>query len=179
MTYQEKVDYLIQTEKQFEGKEMYDGIKRIYQIIKGEVYDFELNVFNILYNSIMNEKSQIDFLNEQKENHKNDELFNEYLDKEIERHKNNIKMFGEQVYSLYSREMIIGNFEKRKDACQKRIDYCNMQLNMNSQDPASTVAVRYETNYMNQINNALSILNGTMIEMVDSYLNVSEIGHRL
>ena len=77
MTYQEKFDYLIQIEKQFEGKEMYDGIKRIYQIIKGEVYDFELNVFNILYNSIMNEKSQIDFLNEQKENHKNDELFNE------------------------------------------------------------------------------------------------------
>ncbi len=179
MTYQEKVDYLIQIEKQFEGKEMYDGIKRIYQIIKGEVYDFELNVFNILYNSIMNEKSQIEFLNEQKENHKNDELFNEYLDKEIERHKNNIKMFEEQVYSLYSRESLIKFYNK---IYTSSINDLNNQKNELEKDPNNQLAksiISHVTLRINHFNNILSVLNGTISEMLGSYIQTSEIGHRL
>lgn len=179
MTYQEKVDYLIKLEKQFEGREMYGEIKRRYDITKGEVYDFEQEVFNILFNYIMNEKNQIDFLNNQKEQHKSAEMFKVYLDNEITKHQENIKLYGEQVYSLYSRETIIGVFEKRIEACKKRIDYWNYQMEINANEELAGMNLRRENNYLKELNNALTILNGTMLEMLNSYLSVLEIGHRL
>ena len=178
MSYEDKINYLINTEKTFEGKEIPNDINRRYSIIKEEVKEFELNVFNILYNSIMNEKTQIEFLKKQKDS-SNDELFHEYLDKEINKHKENIKLYGEQVYSLYSRETFIKIFEKRKEACQRRINYNSYQMEINANEEQAGINLRYENNYMKELNNALNILNGTMLEMINSYINISEIGHRL
>ena len=179
MNYKEKLNYLKLTEREFTGRQIPEDINRRYSLIKNEVLEFESNVFNILFNSIMNEKTQLEFLNSQKESHPRDELFQKYLDNEILKHQYNIKLYGDQILSLYSRDTIINIFEKRKNACQERIDYCNNNLKTKPDDKALLISLRYDQENLNKLNNVLSILKGFTPEMVDCYVDVSQERQKL
>ena len=173
MTYKEKIIYLKLTESKYIGKPIPEDINKRYTKIKEEVLKLDLNIFNVLYHMIINEKTNLDFLKNKKDDSENEEIFINYLDNEILKHQNNIKSYGEQILRLYSRDTIIDIFEKRKQACQRRIDVCNLKLNMNPSDRATLISLEHEQDYLNQLNNLLDISKGSISEMIDSYVDVS------
>ena len=118
MNYREKVAYLMKV------KEMNTSdpeIKRREQIIEGEVLDFEYNAFVVIENDIKNEKIQIEFLKSQIKT-STDEMFQGFCNSEINRHKENITNYGNQIYSLYFREKIIDKFEIKSTAITLTLD---------------------------------------------------------
>ena len=175
MNYREKVAYLMKV------KEMNTSdpeIKRREQIIEGEVLDFEYNAFVVIENEIKNEKIQIEFLKSQIKT-STDEMFQAFCNSEINRHKENITNYGNQIYSLYFREKIIDKFEQRKDVCKSRIDYAQKELENNLEDKVAKIALENSEHEMQDITFSLDLINGRDIDLMNSYLNVSDIGKKI
>lgn len=174
MNYSEKVEYL----KKIDQLSTTDPeIQRRYSMIKQEVYEFENNVFNVILKEIQNEKHQIEFLNNQKEQASNDELFKAYCDDKINQHKENITAYGNQIYSMYTRETILDFYTKRQSACQERVEY--WQKDSSSDPTVSKISLNHSLRELEEINFALNLLNGRDNDLLQSYLRVEDIGKKI
>lgn len=174
MSYSEKVEYLKKVDQLSTSD---PEIQRRYSILKQEVYEFENNVFNVILKEIQSEKQQIEFLQNQIEASSNDELFKAYCDDKINQHKKNITAYGNQIYSMYTRKTILGFYTKRQSACQARVEYCQKDLESN---PAVTkIALNDSLRELEEINLAINLLNGNDVDLLHSYINISEIGKKI
>ena len=174
MNYTEKVEYL----KKIEQLSTNDPeIQRRYNMIKQEVYEFENNVFNVILKEIYNEKQQIEFLNGQIEQASNDELFKAYCNDKINQHKENITTYGNQIYSMYTRETILDFYTKRQLSCQEKVEY--WQKDSRSDSTVSKASLNYSLRELEEVNFAINILNGNDVDLLNSYLNTSEIGKKI
>ena len=174
MNYSEKVEYL----KKIEQLSTNDPeIQRRYNMIKQEVYEFENKVFNVILKEIQNEKKQIEFLNSQIEQASNDELFKAYCNDKINQHKENITTYGNQIYSMYTRETILGFYAKRQLACQEKVEY--WQKDSRSNPTVSKISLNHSLRELEEINFAINMLNGNDVDLLNSYLNTSEIGKKI
>lgn len=94
-------------------------------------------------------------------------------------HKSNITSYGNQIYSMYTRNDIIGFYEKRKEACQERINYSKNNLETDPENKVSKIALNDSLKELKEIDFALGLLNGTDLDLLHSYINVSEIGKKI
>ena len=175
MNYREKVEYL----KKMDQLSTSDpSVLRRYSIISDEVYDFERSVFDVILNEIINDKRQIEFLNNQIERTPDSEDLRAYCSDKINQHKENITAYGNQIYSMYTRESIISFFEKRKLACQERIEYSKKHLN-DKDALVNKISLNNSLQELEEINLAINLLNGRDEFMLNSYLNMEDIGKKI
>ena len=173
MNYSEKVEYL----KKIDQLSTSDPeIQRRYGILKQEVYEFEKNAFNVILNEIINDKNQIEFLNNQIKQASDNELFKAYCSDKINQHKENITAHGNQIYSMYTREAILDFYTKRLVACQERMEYWQKSQEGNQNNRVAEINLKATEQEMKEINFALNMLNGKDIDLSASYIPVSEVG---
>lgn len=176
VNYSEKIEYL----KKIDQLSTSDPeIQRRYNMIKQELYEFECNVFNVILKEIQNEKQQIEFLNNQIEQASNDELFKTYCNDKINQHKEKITAYGNQIYSMYTREQIIEFYNTRQIACKEKIEYWKKDMISRGDNKVAEVNLNGLLIELEEINIAINLLNGNDINMLQSYLNTSDIGKKM
>lgn len=176
--YKERVNWLIQTKKQSEGMTLSAELQSQIDMVEREVYEFEQKAFEVIMGNIENELGEIEKLKKIAET-SNNEDFQQFVTSEINRHMENITAYGNQIYSLYSREILISVFEDRRKACLGNIEYNKKKLEENPEDKMSMVMIGSEEKMLAKTEMAISFLTGTAKEMVDSVLPQSEIGRKL
>ena len=158
MNYNEKVEYLIKTEKlQSNDPE----IQRRVHDIKQDVLSFEYNVFYTFVNSIKNLINQIHFLKQQKEKD-SDELFISLCDAEINKYQESINQYQIQINDMYSKDTIKQVYEKRKESCVARINYAKKAIEVNKENKVLIISLNDSLNEMKEIDFYLDILNNNL-----------------
>ena len=174
---QETINSVIEAEKRFEGQEMPSEIKNLIYMRKAEIFNYEKAVFEYKMRLIRAEKKEIDYLNKTKDDSSSKEYV-AFAQNEITNHQKNITELGKDVFSLYSRDSIISAYEADKKACEERIDFNNNELKKDPNNKVAALSLKSDLGFLKSIDYSLSILNGTALEVMNSYINTNQIGQR-
>ena len=174
---QETINFIIETEKRYEGLEMPSEIKNLISMRKSEVFNFENEVFEYKMRLIRAEKKEIDYLNKTKDD-SSSKAYVEYAQNEIANHQNKITELGKDVFSMYSREALIDVYVAQRVACEQRIEFNNNELKKDPNDQVAALSLKSDLGFLKSIDYSISILNGTAPELMNSYINTDQIGTR-
>lgn len=174
---QETINLVIEAEKRFEGQEMPSEIKNLIDMRKAEIFNYEKAVFEYKMRLIRAEKKEIDYLNKTKDDSSSKEYV-AFAQNEITNHQKNITELGKDVFSLYSRDSIISTYEAERKACEERITFNKEAIEKNKDDQVALLSLKSDLGFLKSIDYSLSILNGTALEVTNSYINTNQIGQR-
>ncbi len=164
---QETINFIIETEKRYEGMEMPSEIKNLIAMRKSEVFNYENEVFEYKMRLIRAEKKEIEYLNKTKDSSLS-RAYGEYAQNEIANHQNNITELGKDVSSLYSREELISAYVGQRKACEQRIEFNTNELKKDPNNQVAALSLKSDLGFLKSIDYSISILNGTALGLTDN-----------
>ena len=176
--YKENIDWINNIKSKYGEDNIPSELKESIYNREGAIYDFESSVFEVLSESIRSEIEIINYIESLNERKKSND-FDLYCNSQIDKHMRAITDYGNQVYSLYSRDSIINAYQGYIISCQRRIDYNKNRLKSFPDDRVSQTALRSEEERMKSLKFSLSVLQGELSEMIYSRIQKEDVGHKI